>query len=474
MIITLIGADFSKSNIGTLSSWIISRVLGDGATYSGPSYVDKDAALSATVTLDEGYEIGSAGITVTMGGTALDESSYSVVDNVITFTIASVTGSVVIKVPTLNTNTGEEDGGNEEPDTPDVGDDEGVTIDVSARTTSNSHAQSLPSGVTSTTNLWNALTPEAKYYDSANKYVTYQKVSSIVFPVLAGDKLTATSFGTTNNGAGATATGIRVAYLFDDTVVKSLSASNVSSEYKSNGCLTVPSNVNAVCIPVWDNTETGHEVYLFPAGATGTPTKPSNFDNSGSSSGGTSSGGTGSGSGDVGVEDTSGAIWYINHLNNATKLTASVNIAGRGWCHKPGTAGYNAYVGKPVNTIGFFTTLASQNITIGKVAENGGVDAMTEIATVTATNPSGTTKGFCYVTFPEVTLNEGECLVFFAQDDANINFYYASSVAVTDANGVVDGNFYGRVPKVYGSGSAWTSYSDTKICLGISVGYIAS
>jgi hypothetical protein len=109
MIITLIGADFSESNIGTLSSWIISRVLGDGATYAGPSYVDKDAALSATVTLDEGYEIGSAGITITMGGTTLDESYYSVVDNVITFTIASVTGSVVIKVPTLNTNTGEED-----------------------------------------------------------------------------------------------------------------------------------------------------------------------------------------------------------------------------------------------------------------------------------------------------------------------------------------------------------------------------
>ncbi len=104
MIITLIGADFSKSNIGTLSSWIISRVLGDGATYAGPLYVDKDAALNATVTLDEGYEIGSDGITITMGGTVLDESYYSIVDNVITFTIDSVTGSVVIKVPTLNTN----------------------------------------------------------------------------------------------------------------------------------------------------------------------------------------------------------------------------------------------------------------------------------------------------------------------------------------------------------------------------------
>lgn len=467
MIITLVGADFSENNIGTLSTWIISRVLGDGANYDGPTFVDKGAALNATVTIAEGYEIGAAGITVTMGGTALDESCYSVVDNVITFTIASVTGSVVIKVPTLNTNTGEEDGGN----TGGEGggnDNDGIIIDVSARTSSNSNAQSLPNGITSTTNLWTTLIPEALYYDSKGAYTAYQSVSSITFPVLPGDKITASSFGKTSDSSGKFTNGIRVTYLLDDTSVKSMAAADVSTEYTSTGYLTVPSGVNTVSVPVWNNTVTDHEVYLFPAGATGTPTKPSNFDNSGSSSGGTDSG-----SGDVGAEDTSGATWYINHLNNATKFTSSVNIAGRGWCHKPGTAGYNAYVGKPVNTIGFFTNIASQNITIGKVAENGGVDAMTEIATVTATNPSGTTKGFCYVTFPEVTLNEGECLVFFAQDDDNINFYYSSSAAVTDANGVADGNFYGRVPKVYGSGSAWTSYTE-KICLGISVGYIAS
>lgn len=109
MIITLIGADFSKSNIGTLSSWTVLCELGAGATYTGPSSVEKNATFSATVTLNEGYEISSAGITITMGGTALDKSYYSIVDNVITFTVESVTGSIVIKVPTLNTNTGEED-----------------------------------------------------------------------------------------------------------------------------------------------------------------------------------------------------------------------------------------------------------------------------------------------------------------------------------------------------------------------------
>lgn len=116
MIITLIGADFSASNIGTLSSWRISRSLGTGATYEGVTSVDKGAAFSATVTLAEGYEIGTAGVTITMGGTVLS-GAHSISGNVITITIASVTGNVLIKVPTVNTATGDEDeGGSNEPE----------------------------------------------------------------------------------------------------------------------------------------------------------------------------------------------------------------------------------------------------------------------------------------------------------------------------------------------------------------------
>lgn len=115
MIITLMGADFSKSNIGTLSSWRITRSLGAGATYEGVTSVDKDAAFSAIVTLAEGYEIGTAGISVTMGGVVLD-NAYSISDNIIIITITSVTGNVLIKVPTVNTTTGEED----EPAVPDT------------------------------------------------------------------------------------------------------------------------------------------------------------------------------------------------------------------------------------------------------------------------------------------------------------------------------------------------------------------
>lgn len=110
MIIFLKNANFNQLNIGVLSSWNIFRSLGNGATYEGAVSVDRDASFSATVTIDEGYEIGTAGITVTMGGVALVEGeAYSINGNVITITIAEVTGNVLIKVPTVNTATGEEE-----------------------------------------------------------------------------------------------------------------------------------------------------------------------------------------------------------------------------------------------------------------------------------------------------------------------------------------------------------------------------
>lgn len=126
MIIVLKNANFSTSNIGTLSTWRISRSLGAGATYEGPISVDKGSVFSAIINLADGYEIGTAGVTITMGGIALSDA-YSLDGNVITITIAEVTGNVLIKVPTINTSTGEE----EEPETPDDGGNdntEGTTI----------------------------------------------------------------------------------------------------------------------------------------------------------------------------------------------------------------------------------------------------------------------------------------------------------------------------------------------------------
>lgn len=112
MIITLKGADFSSNNIGTLSTWTIFTTLGTGATYSGVRTVDKNAVFTATVTIAEGYEIGTAGITVVMGSTNITSTSVTSSGNVYTITIGSVTGNVTISVHTKNT------AGGEEPDTP--------------------------------------------------------------------------------------------------------------------------------------------------------------------------------------------------------------------------------------------------------------------------------------------------------------------------------------------------------------------
>lgn len=125
MIIVLKNADFSQSNIGTLSTWRITRSLGSGASYVGPTSVDKNTALNAVVTIADGYELGAAGVTVTMGGQIVS-SGITISGNTINISIASVTGNVTIKVPTVNLSTGEEDvGGGSGSGSGDVGGDLG-------------------------------------------------------------------------------------------------------------------------------------------------------------------------------------------------------------------------------------------------------------------------------------------------------------------------------------------------------------
>ena len=104
MIITIKGADFSSANIGTLSTYIISKSIGSGAAFDIPNFVDKNSSATWTITLDEGYTFGT--YSVTMGGV---EVTPTVVDNVMTISIAEVTGNVRIVVATVNENTSEED-----------------------------------------------------------------------------------------------------------------------------------------------------------------------------------------------------------------------------------------------------------------------------------------------------------------------------------------------------------------------------
>ena len=109
MILRILGADFSSANIGTLSTYVISKSIGAGISHNIPNFVDKNSSVNWVITLNEGYTFGT--YSVTMGGEVI---APSVVDNVMTISIAEVTGNVRIVVATVNEN-GEED----EPTIPD-------------------------------------------------------------------------------------------------------------------------------------------------------------------------------------------------------------------------------------------------------------------------------------------------------------------------------------------------------------------
>lgn len=101
MIITLKGADFSNNNIGPLSSWLISREIGDGARYSGPTYVSKGGVFSATITLAEGYRVVLEEVKILMGEVELDDVfTLSEDGKNLTININEVTGNIFIKIPT--------------------------------------------------------------------------------------------------------------------------------------------------------------------------------------------------------------------------------------------------------------------------------------------------------------------------------------------------------------------------------------
>lgn len=96
MIITLVKADFSAKNIGTLSSFaVLTNIL--NATYDGPTSIEKGSALSATITLHDGYSISAEEISISMGGEYLTDV-ISVSGSVVTIEISEVTGVIVINM----------------------------------------------------------------------------------------------------------------------------------------------------------------------------------------------------------------------------------------------------------------------------------------------------------------------------------------------------------------------------------------
>lgn len=100
MIITLTKADFSALNVGTLSTWHVFKSLDRGVTYEGVNSVNKDETFIATLTVAEGYELVTDGVVITMGGQTLDSNALAINGNIITISIAKVTGNISIRVPT--------------------------------------------------------------------------------------------------------------------------------------------------------------------------------------------------------------------------------------------------------------------------------------------------------------------------------------------------------------------------------------
>lgn len=114
MILTIKGADFSSANIGTLNTYVVSKSIGSGVSHNIPNYVEKNTSVEWTLTIAEGYTLGT--YSITMGG----ETVTPVInDYIMTITIPDITGNIRISIATINENTGEEDSGNT-PSTPVV------------------------------------------------------------------------------------------------------------------------------------------------------------------------------------------------------------------------------------------------------------------------------------------------------------------------------------------------------------------
>lgn len=119
MILTIKGADFSSANIGTLNTVSIRKNIGSGITHNIPSFIEKGASVTWTLTLLENYEFGT--YSVTMGDITI---TPTVADRVMTISIANVTATISISVATTYVGADEPDEPVVPPVEPDV-----ITLD---------------------------------------------------------------------------------------------------------------------------------------------------------------------------------------------------------------------------------------------------------------------------------------------------------------------------------------------------------
>ena len=323
------------------------------------------------------------------------------------------------------------------------------------RTTTNSHAQSIPANATATTNLAEVLELEADYHSSTGWAGNASTASSITFPVIEGDKIKANSFGPSSEN-GHTQSGIRVTFFKGDTVVISKSPSDILSEYTTYGYITVPSGADAVNVPFWTGSTKDNECYLLTM--------------TDLSAGGTSSGGTTTEpepetpSGGTTTDD--GITWYTSEIedNGGASSIKGGNIAvatGYGWAQ---VEAFQALIrNKNINAVKFVSTESSGVVTIGKTPSEKATTG-TLLATKSWNSSNKDSNGLVTVILDETIKITGTEFIVFSYGQYGTPFRYKSSSTAVHG-------FYGRVPQVPtgGSGTAWSDA--TSYTLGVDYGY---
>ena len=179
--------------------------------------------------IKEGY--GILGITIKMGDERIDVAPYCTPKgNKMYINIPNVTGDIYISV--LSTDS-----------------------DADERSSANEHIQEIPLAATALNNLYKAIGPQDGYYNTEGQWIVETPVlPSIVIPVAYHDAIYANSFGE-GDWLGSARQGIRVTYLYDNEIVKSMSPAEVYEEYSQQGHLLIPEGVNTVCVPWWSKSE---------------------------------------------------------------------------------------------------------------------------------------------------------------------------------------------------------------------------
>ncbi|MBQ6686833.1 MAG: SGNH/GDSL hydrolase family protein, partial [Firmicutes bacterium] len=138
-----------------------------------------------------------------------------------------------------------------------------VVITAKGSFTADGYLQQLPEDICAGTNIWTVLEPENIYYtvNGWGLFSNQPNVHSVTFPVEEGERIWATSFGSTSIN-GMSANGTRITWFDETGVLETVARNVVYAEFAKNGYITVPEGASSVNIPMNDASE-DWEIYLL-------------------------------------------------------------------------------------------------------------------------------------------------------------------------------------------------------------------